>query len=76
MSVFNNVGIMRYVKPTHAKNLMFAFSGISAYYTLTGSTNLKLDENTSKANSTIVVKEYTTDHPVYNTYKDIYEYQF
>ena len=76
LSVFNNIGIMRYVKPTHAKNLTFAFSGLSAYYTLTGSTNLKLDENTSKANTTIVVKEYTTDHPVYNAYKDIYEYQF
>lgn len=76
LSVFNNIGIMRYVKPTHAKNLMFAFSGISSYYTLTGSTNLKLDENVSKANSTIVVKEYTTAHPVYNAFKDIFEYQF
>jgi hypothetical protein len=76
LSVFNSVGIMRYVKPTHAKNLTFAFSGISTYYTLTGSTNLKLDDNASKANSTIVVKEYTTDHPVYNAYKDIFEYQF
>lgn len=76
LSIFNSVGIMRYIKPTHAKNLTFAFSGISTYYTLTGSTNLKLDENASKANSTIVVKEYTTDHPVYNAYKDIFEYQF
>ena len=76
LSVFNSIGIMRYIKPTHAKNITFAFSGISTYYTLTGSTNLKLDENASKANSTIVVKEYTTDHPVYNAYKDIFEYQF
>lgn len=76
LSIFNSIGIMRYVKPTHAKNLTFAFSGISTYYTLTGSTNLKLDDNASKANSTIVVKEYTTDHPVYNAYKDIFEYQF
>ncbi|WP_316839198.1 hypothetical protein [Pedobacter gandavensis] len=76
LEVFNNIGIMRYIKPTHAKNLTFAFSGISTYYTLTGSTNLKLDENASKANTTLVVKEYTTDHPVYNAYKDIFEYQF
>lgn len=76
LEVFNNIGIMRYLKPTHAKNLTFAFSGISTYYTLTGSTNLKLDDNASKANTTLVVKEYTTAHPVYNAYKDIFEYQF
>lgn len=76
LSIFNNIGIMKFEKPTHAKNLTFAFSGISTYYTLTGSTNLKLDENASKANSTLVVKEYTTAHPVYNAYKDIFEFQF
>ncbi|WP_293304912.1 hypothetical protein [Pedobacter sp. UBA5917] len=76
LSVFNNIGTMRYIKPTHAKNLTFAFSGTSSYYTLTGSTNLKLDDNASKANTTIVVKEFTTDHPVYNAFKDIFEYQF
>lgn len=76
LELFNNIGVMRYIKPTHAKNLTFAFSGISTYYTLTGSTNLKLDENASKANTTLVVKEYTTAHPVYNAYKDIFEYQF
>lgn len=76
LGIFNNIGIMKFEKPTHAKNLTFAFSGISTYYTLTGSTNLKLDENASKANSTLVVKEYTTAHPVYNAYKDIFEFQF
>ncbi len=73
---FNNIGIIKYPKPTHAKDVLFAFSGVSEYYTVTGSTNLKLDEHVSKANASIVIKEFTTDHPVYNAYKDIYNYQY
>lgn len=53
-----------------------SFDGISEYYTITGSTNLKLDEHVSKANVSVVVKEYTTAHPVYNEYKDIYNYEY
>lgn len=73
---FANIGIIRTPKPTHAKDYTFAFSGLSEYYTVTGSANLKLDEYASKANASIVVKEYTTAHPVYSAYKDIYEYQY
>lgn len=76
LSIFNNVGIIHYPKNTHCKDVTFAFSGISTYYTVTGSTNLKLDDYASKANSSMVVKEYTTDHPVYSAYKDIFNYQF
>ncbi len=72
----NNIGIVKFPKPTHAKDITFAFSNIGSYYTLTGSTNLKLDDNLSKANSTIVVKEFTSEHPIYNAYKDIYNYQY
>lgn len=75
LSVFNTIGVMKYPAAVHTKNITFAFSGISSYYTLTGSTNLKLDENVSKANSTLVIKEFTTSHPVYNIFKTIYEYQ-
>lgn len=73
---FNDIGIIKYPKSTHTKDILFAFSGESEYYTITGSANLKLDEHASKANASIVVKEYTTDHPVYNAYKDIYNYQY
>lgn len=76
LSNFNNIGIITQPAATHAKDILFAFSGSSAYYTITGSTNLKLDEHVSKANSSIVVKEFTTVHPVYNAYKDIYNYQY
>ena len=76
LEVFNNIGIIHQPKNTHSKDMLFAFSGISTYYTMTGSTNLKLDEYTSKANSSIVVKEYTTAHPVYNAFKEIFNYQF
>ena len=62
------------VKKTHTKNTMFAFSESQQYFSITGSTNLKADENNSKANSSLVVKEFTADHPVYNEYKKIYEY--
>jgi hypothetical protein len=76
LSTFNNIGVMSNPKPTHAKNIQFAFSGIATYYTVTGSTNLKQDEHVSKANSSIVIKEYTTAHPVYSAFKEIFEYQF
>lgn len=62
------------VKKTHAKNTTFAFSETQQYFSITGSTNLKSDENLSKANSSLVIKEFTTDHPVYNEYKKIFEY--
>lgn len=75
-SNFNNIGIIKYPSDTHAKDYLFALSGISEYYTITGSTNLKLDEYVSKANASVVVKEYDTSHPVYNAYKDIYNYQY
>ncbi len=73
---FNNIGIIRYPTATHAKDFLFAFSGIREYYTITGSTNLKLDEYASKANASVVIKEYTLDHPVYDVYKDIYNYEY
>ncbi|GIG70030.1 hypothetical protein Pen01_63250 [Phytomonospora endophytica] len=79
-STYGEIGKLKYyeadhgVKKTHTKNTMFAFSGPHEYYSITGSTNLKYDENTSKANSSLVIKEFTTDHPVYNEYKKIYEY--
>lgn len=73
---FNDIGIIKYPKATHAKDYLFAFSGISEYYTITGSTNLKLDEHVSKANVSVVIKEFTTAHPVYNEYKEIYNYQY
>lgn len=75
LSTFSNIGIMNYPKPTHAKNIQFALSGIDTYYTVTGSTNLKQDEYVSKANSSIVIKEYTTAHPIYSAFKEIFEYQ-
>ncbi|OMF21643.1 hypothetical protein BK133_28015 [Paenibacillus sp. FSL H8-0548] len=75
-SVFNNIGIIKYPKLTHAKDYLFAFNNASEYYTITGSTNLKLDEFVSKANASITVKEFTSDHPVYNEYKEIYNYQY
>lgn len=62
------------VKETHTKNTTFAFSETQQYYSITGSANLKSDENLSKANSSLVIKEFTTDHPVYNEYKKIFEY--
>ncbi len=76
VGVFNNIGIMQFPTLTHAKDYLFAFSGASEYYTVTGSANLKLDEFVSKANVSIVVKEFTTAHPIYNAYKEIYEYQY
>ena len=76
LSLFNNIGVIKEPKPTHAKDTTFALSGICQYFSVTGSTNLKLDENCSKANNTIVIKEYTTVHPVYNAFKDIYQYQY
>lgn len=75
-SNFNNIGIVKFPRLTHAKDYLFALSGLSEYYTVTGSTNLKLDEFASKANASVVVKEFTTDHPVYNAYKAVYEYQY
>ncbi|MEV0643682.1 hypothetical protein AB0I28_00325 [Phytomonospora sp. NPDC050363] len=76
---FGQLGTVYYgedtaVKNTHAKNTQFAFSGAGEYYCVTGSTNLKLDENASKANSSLVIKEFTVDHPVYDEFKKIYEY--
>lgn len=62
------------VKETHTKNTTFAFSGAREYYSITGSTNLKADENNSKANTSLVIKEFTTDHRVYDEYKRIFEY--
>ena len=76
LSLFNNIGIIKEPKLTHAKDTTFALSSLSQYYSVTGSANLKLDAHFSKANNNIVVKEYTTEHPVYNAYKSIYEYQY
>lgn len=76
LSNFNNIGIITEPAATHSKDMLFAFSGITSYYSMTGSTNLKLDEHCSKANSSVVVKEFTTAHPVYNAFKEIYEYQY
>lgn len=76
LSNFNNIGIITEPAATHSKDYLFAFSAVSRYYTITGSTNLKLDEYTSKANSSVVIKENTTAHPVYNAFKDIYNYEY
>jgi hypothetical protein len=73
---FNDVGVMHFDKPTHGKNYMFAFSGVQNYFTITGSANLKKDEYESKANTSVVFKEYTTAHPIYNAFKEIFEYQY
>lgn len=61
---------------THSKDMIFAFSQYSRYASITGSTNFKLDAVTSKANHALVIKEYTTVHPIYNEFKYIFEYQF
>ena len=61
---------------THSKDMIFAFSQHSRYASITGSTNFKLDAITSKANHSLVIKEFTTAHPVYNVFKDIFEYQY
>ena len=42
------------------------------YYSITGSTNFKLDAVTSKANHSLVIKEFTTAHPIYNEFKEIF----
>ena len=59
---------------THAKNTQFAFSGPKQYYCVTGSANLASSEVNSKANTNLVIKEFTTEHPVYNEFKKVYEY--
>lgn len=61
---------------THSKDMIFAFSQHSRYASITGSTNFKLDAVTSKANHSLVIKEFTTAHPVYNEFKKIFEYQY
>ncbi len=76
LSNFNNIGTIKEPRPTHAKDSIFALSGIKEYFTITGSANFKLDAYCSKANNSLVVKEYTTEHPVYNEYKAIFEYQY
>lgn len=62
------------VGETHTKNTQFAFSQSKRYYSMTGSANLAANEITSKANSTLVIKEFTAEHPVYNEFKKVYEY--
>lgn len=59
---------------THAKNTQFAFSGPKQYYCVTGSVNLAFSEVDSKANTNLVIKEFTAEHPVYNEFKKVYEY--
>jgi len=76
ISNFNNIGIAKYKRLTHAKDYLFALSGESKYFTVTGSANLKLDEYASKANNSVVIKETDPAHPVYSAYKEIYEYQY
>ncbi len=61
---------------THSKDMIFAFSQHSRYVSITGSTNFKLDAVTSKANHSLVIREFTTLHPVYNEFKKIFEYQY
>ncbi|WP_299671948.1 hypothetical protein [uncultured Polaribacter sp.] len=61
---------------THSKDIIFAFSQHSEYISITGSANLKLDAFTSKANHSLVIKEFTTAHPIYNEFKAIFEYQY
>lgn len=73
---FNEIGIIKHPRLTHAKNVQFALSGVTRYYVVTGSTNLKQDAYVSKANASVVIKEYTTAHPVYNEYKLIYQYEY
>ena len=73
LSKFNNIGIIKYPKHTHSKDVLFAFS---KFYTITGSANLTRGEYTIKANTNVVVKEYTAAHPVYNSFKAIYSYQY
>lgn len=73
LSNFNNIGTIKYPRPTHSKDVIFAFG---KFYSITGSTNLTRSENTNKANTSIVVKEYTSAHPVYNAFKAIYSYQY
>ncbi len=60
--------------PTNAKDTTFAFSGPKYYYSITGSANYKLDAFCSKANNIVVIKEFTSAHPVYNEYKAIFGY--
>lgn len=74
LSIFNNIGVMKSGKPTHSKDVLFAFGG--GFYTITGSTNLTSLENRSKANTSLVVKEYTSARPVYIAFRDIYSYQY
>jgi len=76
LSVFNNIGAITEPAATHCKNYTFAFSGLSEYYSITGSANLKLDAFTSKANALVEIKETTTAHPIYSIFKTIYELQY
>ncbi len=76
LSMFKDIGKIKEPALTHAKDTTFALSGLVQYFSVTGSTNLKLDANCSKANHTTVIKEYTTKHPVYNAFKEIYQYQY
>lgn len=73
---FNKFGIMKSPVATHAKNSLFAFTGAGEYFTITGSTNYKLDGNCSKANVSIVIKEYGDSHPVFDAYEAIFNYQY
>lgn len=66
---------LKFKARTHAKNYLFAFSsgGPREYFTITGSTNAKVNAYCSKANNQLVIKETSSDHPVYSEFKKVFE---
>ncbi|MBO7429400.1 MAG: hypothetical protein J6U56_00075 [Spirochaetia bacterium] len=56
---------------THCKDVLFSYikDGAPKYVVITGSTNLKRDDNANKANASVAILESKDDHALFDAFK-------
>lgn len=76
VGAFTGVGDLEFGAQTHAKNFLYAFTGVAApeYFTITGSTNAKWDAYCSKSNNQLQIREAAAAHSVYDWHKTTQEF--